>query len=68
MPDEFWSFDELHHEIYIKIYMCQKSITKKQKQKIYHLNTFSLKVVMGFLHFFLICWHSRNLDVHDDLV
>ena len=29
IPGKFWSFDELHHEIYLKIYVYQKSIKNK---------------------------------------
>ena len=61
MRVECWSFDELHREIYIKIYIHQKSIN--------HLNTCSLKVVMSFVPYLFsdeiycsMCWHCRSLS------
>ena len=50
-------------------------IYQKQKIKFHNLNTCSFKVVLGFVLFLFgdeicssICWHSRSLNLHDDLL
>ena len=63
MPGEFLSFDELRCEIYIKIYMSK--VFQKQQIKFHHLNTGSLKVVLGFVLFLFSDEICQNL--HDDL-